>query len=78
MNMKRVWSTHSRAYLLQRLLIDRVAELHLTVQRVFLVVTDEIHQAVELRRPQHHCLALLLHPAVLDLPLCPEGTSTQG
>ena len=44
---------------------------------MLLVVADEVHQVVELRSAQHHDLTLLLHAAVLDLPLRPEnGTQT--
>ena len=41
-------STHSGAHLLQGLLIDGVAQLHLAVQRMLLIVADKVHQALKL------------------------------
>lgn len=41
-------STHSGAHLLQGLLVDGVAQLHLAVERVLLIVADKVHKALEL------------------------------
>lgn len=63
--------THSSAYLLQCVLVDGIAQLHFAVQRVLLIVADEVYEAVKLRGAQHHGLTFLLHAAVLYLSLCP-------
>lgn len=41
-------STHSGAHLLQGLLVDGVTQLHLAVERVLLIVADEVHEALKL------------------------------
>lgn len=40
--------THSSAYLLQCVLVDGIAQLHFAVQRVLLIVADEVYEAVKL------------------------------
>ena len=72
-------STHGGAHLLQGLLVDRVAQLHLAVERVLLIVVDEVHKALELSRAaQHEEPTFLLDAAVLDLPLCPGAKRAGG
>ena len=51
----------------QQLLRDGELEPHLVVQRVALVVGDQLQQALVLGGPHHEQAALLLHQAVLYL-----------
>lgn len=59
-----------RAVALQQLLCHGVAQLHLPVQRVLLVVGHQLHQALEVGRgPQHEVPPLLLDSEVFHLPI---------
>lgn len=60
------------AVALQQLLCHGVAQFHLPVQRVLLVVGHHLHQALKVGRgAQHEVPPLLLDSEVLHLPLCP-------
>lgn len=73
-----VWPTDRCAHAVQRVLVDGVAQPHLAVQRVFLVVADQVHQTLELcRAAQHEEAVLLLDAAVFDLLLRPAVTANQ-
>lgn len=68
----RPWQTDRGAHPVQGVLIDGVAEPHLAVQRMLLVVAHQIHQTLELcRAAQHEETSLLLDATVFDLPLGP-------
>ena len=63
---------HRGAHAVQSVLVDWVAEPHLAVQRLLLVVADEIDETLKLgRAAQHEETALLLDTTVFDLPLRP-------
>lgn len=64
--------TNRRAHPVQSVFIDGVAEPHLAVQRMFLIVAHKIHQTLKLSRAaQHEEAAFLLDTTVFDLPLRP-------
>lgn len=50
----------------------RVAQFHLSVERMLLIVADELHQALEIGRgPQHKVPAIPVDATVLHLALGP-------
>ena len=57
-------------------LVDRVAQLHLLVERVLLVVADQLHQALKLCVADLEQPPLQLDAAVLDLALRSAPTET--
>lgn len=64
--------TDRGAHSVQSILVDWIAEPHLAVQRMFLVVAHQIHQTFKLcRTAQHEETAFLLDPTVFDLTLRP-------
>lgn len=66
------------AHSVQSVLINVVTEPHLAVQRMFLVVADEVHKTLKLcRTAQHEEAAFLLDTTVFDLPLCPGGQAEE-
>lgn len=62
--------THRGAHPIQSVLVDGVAEPHLAVQRMFLVVAHEVDEALKLSRAaQHEETTFLLDTTVFDLSL---------
>lgn len=62
--------THSGAHPVQSVLVDGVAEPHLAVQRMFLVVAHKVDEALKLSRAaQHEETTFLLDTTVFDLSL---------
>lgn len=56
-----------------------VAQSHLSVERVLLIVTDKLHEAVEVGGgPQHKVLAVPVDTAVLHLAPGPAAGRTRG
>lgn len=53
--------------------IDGVLELDLAVQRMLLIIADQLNQALKLGRADQEQATLLLDAAVLDLVLGPEN-----
>lgn len=62
--------THRGAHPVQSVLVDGVAEPHLAVQRMFLVVAHKVDEALKLSRAaQHEETTFLLYTTVFDLSL---------
>lgn len=69
--------TDRGAHPVQSVLVDGVAEPHLAVKRVLLVIAHQIHQGLKLgRTAEHKETSLLLDTAVFDLTLRPADTGT--
>lgn len=64
--------TNRGAHPVQSVLVDRVTEPHLAVQRMFLIVAHKVDQTLKLcRTAQHEETAFLLDTTVFDLTLRP-------
>jgi len=69
--------THRGAHPVQSVFVDGVAEPHLAVERVLLVIAHQIDQTLKLcRAAQHEETTLLLDATVFDLSLRPSPRKT--